>query len=209
MAVSLTNADGNPISTFGSGNTAYAQGNRTNAFESNSDSFDYANADDTSAPTLLSPRTFGDTADVNAGEATQTHAGSTSDLGYDTTVKRSMRGGGGHGGGGSGRSAGGSGETLLPDAMDENGQIGLKPASPGTAEDKPDGPTEDEQAETAIAQENIKNGNEPGYTYGGNMQGGSRNAQAAYGATEGTATGGHGSSYTNGGTTSSTSGTGY
>jgi hypothetical protein len=194
MAVSLVNANGDPISTFGSGNTAYAQGNKTNAFESQSDPFDYA--EDKSAWTLLSPRTFGST-NTNQGETTQTVAGSTAGLGYgslsDIKAPRGTRRSGG--GGGTKPGGGGAGIKLNPDD-----EVGLKPAQPGEAPTPahPDEPSQDDLAETEIAQENMRQGHAPDYTIGGNMQG--RNAAAAYSRREGTPTGGAGSSYTNGGT---------
>ncbi len=143
MAVSLINANGDPVSTFGSGNTAYAQGNQTNAFQSNADPFDYA--DDKTAPSLLSPKTFGDSTDPNQGEATQTVAGSTAGLGYgslsDIKAPRGTR----RGGGGGGRRSGGgnASASLVPDAADESGQIGLKPAKPSAP--KPGEPTHELQ----------------------------------------------------------------
>jgi hypothetical protein len=164
MAVSLVNANGDPISTFGSGNTAYAQGNKTNAFESQSDPFDYA--EDKSAPTLLSPRTFGST-NTNQGEATQTVAGSTAGLGYgslsDIKAPRGTRRSGG-GGGGTKPGGGGAGIKLNPDD-----EVGLKPAQPGEAPTPahPDEPSQDDLAETEIAQENMRQGHAPDYTNSG------------------------------------------
>lgn len=172
MAVSLVNANGDPISTFGSGNTAYAQGNKTNAFESQSDPFDYA--DDKSAPTLLSPRVFSDSTDVNQGEATQTVAGSTAGLGYgslsDIKAPRGTR----RGGGGGGQSSGRAGAKLNPDE-----EIGLKAAKPGTAQTKEDGPSEDEQDDMAARDAERQMGMPSPWRDGG------RNAAAAQGAGEG------------------------
>jgi hypothetical protein len=135
MAISLTTANGDPVSLFGSGSSQFAMGQKTNAFEANANPFDYAA--DKSAPgqTLLSPRTFGDSTDPNQGAATQTVAGSTAGLGYgdlrDTKAPRGTRRGGG--GGGGAKPGGDATAALVPDAADESGQIGLKPAEPGEA----------------------------------------------------------------------------
>jgi hypothetical protein len=97
MALNLQNANGDPVSLFGSGNSAYAMGQKTNAFESQSDPFDYA--EDRTAPgALMSPKTFGAISDVNAAEHTMGLAGSTNSLGFgdlrDVKAPRSPRRGG-------------------------------------------------------------------------------------------------------------------
>jgi hypothetical protein len=191
MAVSLTNANGDPVSLFGSGNTSYAMGQKTNAFEANANPFAYAEDKTKTAPSLLSPRTFSDTANVNEGETTATTAGDTQSMGYTNDPRQAVHGTRSGGTGGA-KAAGRAGAKLIPDE-----EVGLKPAQPGEAPTPahPDGPTEDEQNEMATRDTEDQMGMPTPW------RDGSRSANFGYG--RGEANGGSGSSYTNGGSFSS------
>jgi hypothetical protein len=124
VSVSITDADGRPVSNFGSGNSAYSTGIQANNslftnFEGGPDANEMANA-----PGLKSPTTFGDegsTTDAGAGrESTVGQAGNTASLGFGDlrNVKAPRRpGGGGGGGGGGGSSSGAATPKLLPGDM--------------------------------------------------------------------------------------------
>jgi hypothetical protein len=119
MAVSLLNANGDPVSSFGTGNSQFATGSHTNPF-------------------MTSPaRTFGDlTNDRSANtpaRMTATRAGSTTSLGYGDPAKSSSgRSDGGGGGGGGSRAAS---PSLVPDQ-----QMGIPAAeAPESAQQKPEG----------------------------------------------------------------------
>jgi hypothetical protein len=175
-SVSLTTADGENMSTFGQGNSAYSTGIRANnSLFSNYDGGPDAN-EMAPAAGLKQPQTFGSagaTTDAGAGPNTVGQAGSTGSFGFgdlrDTKRPRKPSGGGGGRGGGS---AGGAATTPLPD-VDE---IGLQPAKPPVDKNKP----------TPVT---VVGKSTPGP--------GGRNSNFGYGGWEGAPAGGAGSSATN------------
>lgn len=134
MAVSLTNANGDPISSFGSGNSAYATGTQTNPFTSSpAATFGDMAAEDKSAPnSLISPRTFGDLADTNTGTSTATVAGSTAGLGYSNDPRSAVNTPRRSGGGMQMSGALGSAPKVLPD-----GPPAQRPQKPKPEQSKP------------------------------------------------------------------------
>jgi hypothetical protein len=139
MAISLTNAQGDPVSLFGSGNSTFATGDRVNP-SSTTAMPTFGDIAGDRPPGLFSNfRTFGDTAasgasQTTAAPTTKTRAGSTQ-LGY-TNLATSQRGARGRGGAVTGKTGGAVAPTkLVPDQ--EIGNSKGKPIEPPQRPDEP------------------------------------------------------------------------